>query len=126
MSRLQFAAALAVGVMALAAFAQKKDEPRTAFVKVTVVKDSNGKPVKNAEIVLHPVGKDGKQKEEGLELKSHEDGKAETAGVPFGKMRVQVIARGFRTFGQDYDIQQPNMEITIKLQKPSDQFSIYK
>lgn len=126
MTRLQFAAALAVGVMALTAFAQKKDEPRTAFVKVTVVKDSNGKPVKNAEIVLHPVGKDGKQKEEGLELKSHEDGKAETGGVPFGKMRVQVIARGFRTFGQDYDIQQPNMEITIKLQKPSDQFSIYK
>jgi hypothetical protein len=126
MSRLQFAAALAVGVMALAASAQKKDEPRTAMVKVTVVKDSNGKPVKNAEIVLHPVGKDGKQKEEGLELKSHEDGKAETGGVPFGKMRVQVIARGFRTFGQDYDIQQPNMEITIKLQKPSDQFSIYK
>jgi hypothetical protein len=96
------------------------------MVKVTVVRESSGKPVKNAEIVLHPVGKDGKQKEEGLELKSHEDGKAETGGVPFGKMRVQVIARGFRTFGQDYDIQQPNMEITIKLQKPSDQFSIYK
>jgi hypothetical protein len=126
MTRLQFAAALAVGVMTLAAFAQKKDEPKTAMVKVTVVRESSGKPVKNAEIVLHPVGKDGKQKEEGLELKSHEDGKAETGGVPFGKMRVQVIARGFRTFGQDYDIQQPNMEITIKLQKPSDQFSIYK
>jgi hypothetical protein len=126
MTRLQFAAALAVGVMALTAFAQKKDEPKTAMVKVTVIRESSGKPVKNAEIVLHPVGKDGKQKEEGLELKSHEDGKAETGGVPFGKMRVQVIARGFRTFGQDYDIQQPNTEITIKLQKPSDQFSIYK
>jgi hypothetical protein len=126
MTRLQFAAASAVGVMALAALAQKKDEPKTAMVKVTVVRESNGKPVKNAEIVLHRVGKDGKQKEEGLELKSHEDGKAETAGVPFGKMRVQVIARGFRTFGQDYDIQQPSLEITVKLQKPSDQFSIYK
>jgi hypothetical protein len=126
MTRLQSAASLAVCMMALAAPAQKKDEPRTATVKVTVVRESNGKPVKNAEIVLHPVGKDGKQKQEGLELKSHEDGKAESGGIPFGTMRVQVIARGFRTFGQDYDIQQPNMEITIKLQKPSDQFSIYK
>jgi Zn-dependent M28 family amino/carboxypeptidase len=126
MTRLQFASSLAVSMVAVATFAQKKDERRIATVKVTVVEETNGKPVQNAEIVLHPVGKDGKQKEEGLELKSHEDGKAESSGIPFGKIRVQVIARGFRTFGQDYDMQKPNMEITIKLQKPSDQFSIYK
>jgi hypothetical protein len=41
-------------------------------------------------------------------------------------MRIQVIAQGFRTYGQDYDIDQPNLEITIKLEKPTDQFSIYK
>src|SRR5260370_34286795 len=126
MTRLQFGASLAVCVTAMAAFAKKKGEPRTATVKVTVVRETNGKPVKNAEIVLHPVGKDGKQKQEGLELKSHEDGKAESGGIPFGKMRVQVVARGVRTFGQDYDMQQPNMEINMQLQKPAGQFSIYK
>jgi hypothetical protein len=72
------------------------------------------------------VGKDGKQKQEGLELKTHDDGKAEATGIPYGKIRVQVIARGFRTFGEDYDIAKPTHEITIKLQKPAEQYSIYK
>lgn len=100
--------------------------PATGRVSLIVVKESNGKPVKNAEVVLHLLDKSGKQKEEGLELKTHDDGKADTAGVPYGKVRVQVIAKGFRTYGEDYDLNQPNLEITIKLQKPVGQFSIYK
>jgi hypothetical protein len=124
MTRLHYAGLLAC-LLTLAAFSQKKTEHKTASVKVTVVRESNGKPVRNAEVVLHPVI-EGKQKDEGLELKTHEDGKAESSGIPFGKMRIQVIAAGFRTYGQDYDIDQPNLEITIKLQKPTDQFSIYK
>jgi hypothetical protein len=105
-----------------ATFAQEN----TARLRLTVIKEVNGKPVKNAEVVLHPLDKAGNQKQEGLELKTHEDGKTETSGIPFGKMRIQVIARGFRTFGQDYDINQADLEITIKLQKPKEQFSIYK
>lgn len=116
-------------LLALAAFAQQnspQEVPPTGKVSVTIVRESSGKPVKNAEVVLHLVDKSGKQKEEGLELKTHDDGKAETSGLPYGKVRIQVIARGFRTYGEDYEINQPNLEITIKLQKPKDQFSIYK
>ncbi len=124
MSRLHYACLL-VCLAALAAFSQKKPDHRTSLLKLTVVRESNGKPVKNAEVVLHPVV-DGKEKEEGLELKTHEDGTAESSGIPYGTMRIQVIAHGFRTYGQDYEINQPNQEFTIKLQKPADQFSIYK
>ncbi len=113
---------LLVLLLASLSLAQEK----TARVNVTVVKEVNGKPVKNAEIVLHPLDKSGNQKQEGMELKSHEDGKAEATGIPFGKVRIQVIAHGFRTYGEDYDINQPELEITIKLQKPKEQFSIYK
>jgi hypothetical protein len=113
---------------ALALFAQ--DTPRQpaqmATLSFTVVRESSGKPVRNAEIVLHLLDKNGNQKQEGLELKSHEDGKAETGGVPYGKMRVQVIASGFRTYGEDFNIDKPTLEITVKLQKPKEQFSIYK
>lgn len=124
MTRFHYAGLL-VCLLTLAAFAQKKNEHKTALLSLTIVRESNGKPVKNAEIVLHPVV-EGKQRDEGLELKTHEDGKAESGGIPYGKMRIQVIASGFRTFGQDYQIDQPNLEIVIKLQKPTDQFSIYK
>jgi len=120
-------------LIALAASAQQSQpqpgppqEETMARINFLIIKDSNGKPVKNAEVVLHQVSKDGKQKQEGLELKTHDDGKAEATGIPYGKIRVQVIARGFRTFGEDYDIAKPTHEITIKLQKPAEQYSIYK
>jgi hypothetical protein len=98
----------------------------SAVLKFVVLRDSNGKPVRNAEIVLHFIGKDGKIKEDGMELKSHEDGKAQTSGMPYGKLRVQVIAPGFRTYGEDFEINQPIHEIVIKLQKPTGPISIYK
>jgi hypothetical protein len=46
--------------------------------------------------------------------------------VPYGKLRVQVLARGFQTYGQDYEINQPTTEITIKLKQPAGQYSIYE
>jgi hypothetical protein len=109
-------------LMALAAVAEHK----SASLQFLVVRDSNGKPVRNAEIVLHPVSKHGDQKNEGLELKTHEDGKASVSGIPYGRMRIQVIAPGFKTYGEDFQIDQPNHEFTIKLQKPAEQYSIYK
>jgi carboxypeptidase family protein len=99
--------------------------PKTAAVNLTVVRETNGKPVKNAEVVVHLV-ENGKQKQEGLELKTHDDGKAEATGLPYGKVRIQVIAPGFKTYGEDFNLNQPTTEITIKLQKPAGQYSIYK
>jgi hypothetical protein len=112
-----------------AALAGKKSpvpEEKTASVNMTVIRNSSGKPVKNAEVVIHLIDNHGKPKQEGLELKTHEDGKAEASGIPYGKVRIQVIAPGFRTYGEDFSINQPNHEFTIKLQKPAEQLSIYK
>jgi hypothetical protein len=113
-----------------AALAGKKKTPeselKTSSVNMTVVRNSSGKPVKNAEVVIHLIDNHGKQKEEGLELKTHDDGKAEATGIPYGKVRIQVIAPGFRTYGEDFSIDQPTLEFTIKLQKPAEQLSIYK
>jgi 5-hydroxyisourate hydrolase-like protein (transthyretin family) len=121
----KFAVLLGCALMGTA-LPQKKPSVSTALLTVTVVREANGKPVKNAEIVLHPVDEHGKQKAESLELKTHDDGKAETGGVPYGKLRIQVIAKGYKTYGQDYEVQQPSLDVTIKLQKPAEQFSIYK
>ena len=100
------------------------DEP-VAILNFVVVKDYNGKPVRNAGVVLHSVGKHDKQDRGGLELKTDADGKASFDGVPYGKLRVQVLAPGFQTFGEDYEIDQRTVEITIKLKRPEGQYSIY-
>ncbi len=110
-------------LLAVPAFAGGKVYSSLKFV---VVKDSNDKPVRNASVILHPVDKNGHQDKGGIELKTDHDGKTNMDGVPYGKLRVQVIAPGFRTYGEDFEINQPEQEITIKLQKPSDQYSIYK
>jgi hypothetical protein len=96
-----------------------------ALLKFVVVKDFNDKPIRNASVVLHPVGKKGKQERGGLQLKCDANGKAEYDGVPYGKLRVQVLAQGFQTFGQDYDVDQPVEEITVRMKRPQEQYSIY-
>jgi uncharacterized GH25 family protein len=101
-------------------------EDKSSLLKFLVVKDYNGKPIRNASVVMHPVNKDGKQSRGGLQLKTDPDGKASFEGVPYGKLRVQVLATGFQTFGDDYDIDQPVEEITVKMKRPQQQYSIYE
>lgn len=111
---------------AVPAFSQKdKDEEPTSWIYFSVVKDDNGKPVRNAAIILHPVNDKGRQERGGMELKSDPDGKANFDGVPYGMLRIQVLAHGFQTYGEDFDISKPKTDITIKLKRPQGQFSIY-
>lgn len=97
-----------------------------ANVQFLVLKDDNGKPVRNAAVVMHPVRKDGKQSRGGLELKTDAEGKANYDSVPYGKLRIQVLAHGFQTYGQDFEVDQANMSFTVRLKRPQEQYSIYE
>jgi hypothetical protein len=101
-------------------------DKQQASLKFVVVKAQNGKPVRNASVVLHLVDAKGKQAKGGYQLKTDAEGKANFDGAPYGKLRVQVLTKGFQTFGEDFDINQPEQEFVIKLKKPQDQVSIYK
>ena len=116
---------LLVGLgVTLSAVAQ--DDEQYAAVAFLVLRDYNGKPVKNASVIMHPVKKNGKQKNSGLQLKTNTDGKTSFDGVPYGPLRIQVLAQGFQTFGEDYEVNKPEMVITIKLKRPQGQYSIYE
>ncbi len=104
--------------------AQDDYEGPLADLRFVVVKDYNGKPVRNAAVVLHPVSK-GKQARGGMELKTDNDGRTNIDGIPYGPLRVQVLAQGFQTFGEDYEINKPELEITVKLKRPGGQYSTY-
>jgi hypothetical protein len=104
---------------------KKNDSGQASSITFAVLKDDNGKPVRNAAVILHPVTQHGKQARGGFELKTNSEGKAEGDGIPYGMLRVQVIAPGFQTFGQDYSIDQPQQELVIRLKRPQGQYSIY-
>jgi Carboxypeptidase regulatory-like domain len=97
-----------------------------AVLNFIVIRDYSGKPIRNASVVMHPVEKNGKQSRGGLQIKTDPDGKASFDGVPYGKLRVQVLATGFQTFGEDYAIDKPTMEITVRMKRPQGQYSIYE
>jgi hypothetical protein len=116
---------LAILALAAGAMAQKDEDEPTAVVNFLILKDDNGKPVRNAAVIMHPVNSRGKQGRGGLELKTDAEGKSSFDGIPYGKLRVQVLASGFQTYGEDYDVSQPKLTLTIKLKRPQGQYSIY-
>ena len=109
-----------------AAFADKKGEGQLSDLIFEVVKADNGKPIRNASIVLHPVDGHGRQGTGGFQLKTNGEGRASVNSVPYGKLRVQVIASGYQTFGQDFEIGQTAQTFVVKLNRPQPQHSIYK
>jgi hypothetical protein len=102
-----------------------KMPPPTGRVEVTILKDVNGKPIENAAVIFHPM--QGEKDEGNMELKTNEDGKTVIDVLPIGgTVRMQVIARGFQTFGDDYKIDKDDMAIEIRMKRPGEQYSIYK
>ena len=127
MNRIMLSLVLLALAAAGPALGQKdKDDEPTCWIYFNVVKDENGKPIRNAAVILHAVDEHGKQQRGDLELKTDPEGKTNFDGLPYGKLRVQVLARGFQTYGEDFDIDKAKAEITIKLKRPQGQYSIYE
>jgi len=128
-NRLVLAAALLIPTLLCAQDSKRGRKyvapPPTAKITVTVTKAANGKPVENAAVVFHPI-RNGKD-EGGLELKTNEDGKATLDVIPIGDMlRLQVIATGYQTFGNDYSVTTNSKDISVQLRHPAQQYSIYQ
>ncbi len=101
-----------------------KAPPETSHIEVTVLKGFNKKPITNAAVVFHPI-KDGVD-EGNLEMKTDPDGKAVIDVIPTGShVRIQVIADGFATFAEDYEIPEASRSIVISMQRPRAQISAY-
>ena len=103
-----------------------KAPPATMKIDISVVRATTGKPIPNAAVIFHPVNEKGKE-EGAMELKTDLEGKTQLDVIPVGStVRLQIIANGFQTFGNDYIANADSKEITIKMQRPTSQYSLYK
>ncbi len=123
-------ARLALVMLALAAtpalvFA---DPPMTKLsIEVTTLA---GKPVERASVVVRfvqgrSVVKFGKKIRTNWELRTSQEGVARIPPIPRGKIQIQVIAKGYQTFGQTYEIQEEEKTIQVKLNPPQPQYSAH-
>lgn len=102
----------------------KKDE-KTAphgMTRIRINVTSNtGKPIENASVYVRFGQEEGflhKEKQQELDLKTNLDGSVKVPDIPQGKVLVQVVAKGWKTFGQWYDIDTDEKTIDIKLGPP--------
>ncbi len=99
-----------------------KPPPPTSRIAVTVVRDIDSKPLENASVIFHLDGDKGN-----MELKTNEDGRSIIDVLPTGStMRLQIIAKGYQTYGQDYKIDKSELTFDIRMKRPGEQYSIYK
>jgi hypothetical protein len=95
-----------------------------------VVKTQGGKPVDRASVVVrfvegHSVIKLGKAIRTTFELRTNQEGEALVPTIPQGKIRIQVIAKGYQTFGQVYDVTEDEKQINITLNPPQQQYTAH-
>jgi hypothetical protein len=120
--------ALLVSALLLAISAATFAAPMTKIN--IVVKSQGGKPVDRASVVVrfvegHSVIKLGKAIRTTFELRTNQEGEAGIPSIPQGKIRIQVIAKGYQTFGEVYDITEDEKTVNITLNPPQQQYSAH-
>ena len=105
---------------------------QTAMTKlmVHVVNDSD-KPVDRASVIVKFVqGRDyiklGKKIRDTYELRTNQEGEASLPEIPQGKILIQIIAKGYQTYGQTLDINEAERTVEIKLNPPQKQYSAHE
>ena len=86
-----------------------------------VVTNPRGTPVSNASVYVRYYRDGGlmhKDQLAELDLKTGQDGMAKVPGVPQGKIQIQVIATGWHTYGEWFDIEKNEQTVSIQLQEP--------
>ena len=77
-------------------------------------------PVENASIYIKYIEERKVKKDKLLELnvKTNKEGTAHVPDAPMGRVLVQVVADGWKTYGRWYDVTDVKQTIKIHLDKP--------
>jgi hypothetical protein len=114
-------------LIAVAANGQDKDADAKAGsaskdgrLTIIVTGGEDKKPVDSASVYIRYVEehKHGKDKKIEMNLKTNQSGVCHVPVIPPGKFVVQVIADGWKTYGEYYDVSQTQQTINITLTRP--------
>src|SRR5215467_1070711 len=101
----------------------KQDAPRPnpqSRITIEVTGNEKETPVKNANVYFKYVEEHKIKKNKTMELnvKTNRDGVAHVPDAPLGRVLVQVIAEGWKSYGRWFDITDTKQTIKIHLDRP--------
>ena len=120
----------AIGVFALLAAAWTAHAAEMTKLTISVKNDS-GRPIDRAGVIVRFVQgrnyiKLGRKIRTTYELRTNQEGEASIPEIPQGTIRVQVIAKGYQTFGEIFDVTEAEKTIEVKLNPPQPQYSAHQ
>jgi hypothetical protein len=106
------------------------EDPPMTVIRVEV-RNLSDKPIDRASVIVRvdkgrSVVKFGKKVITSYQMKTNQDGVAKVPSLPQGKILVQVIATGYQTFGETFDILEAERVIEVKLNPPQPQYSAHQ
>jgi uncharacterized GH25 family protein len=103
---------------------QAKDEWTNVNV---VVQDEEGEPVPRASLIVRVLtGKQLKKVAQSFQLRTSQQGTVPIPPLKRGFILIQVIAEDYQTFGDRYELTEPEQTITITLKPPQKQYSVHE
>lgn len=102
------------------------DEKSTRLT-VLVMDETTKKPIYNAHVVVRfeMDRRLRRDKRVSWESKADQKGEVVLSGIPRGMVKLQVIARGYQTYGNQHELKQAEQTVSIAMKVPSGQKSAY-
>jgi hypothetical protein len=109
-------------------FAADDDGTTTLTIQVN---NTDGKPVDRASVIIkfkqgRSVRKLGKSVRKSWEARTNQEGWVKIPPIPQGDILIQIIAKGYQTYGDTLTIEEPEHTIDVKLARPVKQFSAHE
>jgi hypothetical protein len=110
-------------------FAQQDQQPLTKKqqapspenrITIIVTGGDSEKPVENASVYVKTVEEHTvlKNKKFEVNVKTNQSGIAHVPDAPLGRLLIQVVANGWKTYGHWYDITEAKQTIKVHLDRP--------
>ena len=91
-----------------------------ARITIEVTGGEKSVPVENASVYVKFIEEHSLKKDKKLEMnvKTSREGIAHVPSAPMGRVLVQVVAEGWKTYGRWLDVTDPKQTIKVHLERP--------
>jgi hypothetical protein len=117
-------------VTALLLFCGSLDAAMAKTKLSVLVLSPAGKPLDRASVIIRFVSGRDKMKlyskvRTQWETKTNQEGMVRIPEIPQGKIQIQVIASGYQTYGNVFEVEQDEKTLEIKMNVPQAQYSAH-